>query len=187
MIRQDFIPDRFRVLSGSMLKLIAVVSMFIDHVGVHLVDQSIILLQFGTYKLTLYRLMRDLGRFAFPILLGFLGLCAIARFREKPLFAFLSLLGLMVVSYYLNADYWVQGFAFIILLYALREQKLLRIFTAFLLNNFRFVLLAFLPIALYNGKRGFIRGAFLKYLFYLIYPLHIFIIYLIKLNLTGFE
>ena len=25
MIRQDFIPDRFRVLSGSMLKLIAVV------------------------------------------------------------------------------------------------------------------------------------------------------------------
>ena len=26
MIRQDFIPDRFRVLSGSMLKLIAVVS-----------------------------------------------------------------------------------------------------------------------------------------------------------------
>ena len=26
-----------------------------------------------------------------------------------------------------------------------------------------------------------------KYLFYLIYPLHIFIIYLIKLNLVGFE
>ena len=207
--------------------------------GLHLVDQSIILLQFGTYKLTLYRLMRDLGRFAFPIfcflliegflhtrskvrygislavlaviseipfdlehngtffyseqnvfftlLLGYLGLCAIARFREKPLFAFLSLLGLLVVCYYLNADYWVQGFAFIILLYALREQKLLRIFTAFLLNNFRFVLLAFLPIALYNGKRGFIRGAFLKYLFYLIYPLHIFIIYLIKLNFIGFE
>ena len=239
MIRQSFIPDRFRVFSGSMLKLIAVISMFIDHVGVHLVDQSIILLQVGAYKLTLYHLMRDLGRFAFPIfcflliegflhtrskvrygislavlaviseipfdlehngtlfysgqnvfftlLLGYLGLCAINRFREKPLFAFLLLLGLTVVSYYLSADYWVQGFAFIILLFALREQKLLRIFTAFLLNNFRFVLLAFLPIALYNGKRGFIRGAFLKYLFYLIYPLHIFIIYLIKLKFIGFE
>ena len=35
------------------------------------------------------------------LLLGFLGLCAIARFREKPLFAFLSLLGLLVVCYYL--------------------------------------------------------------------------------------
>ena len=41
MIRQSFIPDRFRVFSGSMLKLIAVISMFIDHVGAHLVDQSI--------------------------------------------------------------------------------------------------------------------------------------------------
>ena len=53
MIRQDFIPDRFRVFSGSTLKLIAVISMFIDNVGSHLVDQNIILLQLGTYKLTL--------------------------------------------------------------------------------------------------------------------------------------
>ena len=59
MIRQDFIPDRFRVLSGSMLKLIAVVSMFIDHVGVHLVDQSIILLQFGTYKASVRHVQAD--------------------------------------------------------------------------------------------------------------------------------
>ena len=100
---------------------------------------------------------------------------------------FLSLLCLAVVSYFLDADYSIQGFAFIILLYALREQKILRVFTAVLLNNFRFVALAFLPISLYNGKRGFIRGAFLKYLFYLIYPVHIFIIYLIKLNYIGFE
>ena len=239
MIRQDFIPDRFRVLSGSMLKLIAVISMIIDHVGCHLVDHNIILLQAGGYKLPLYRLMRDLGRFAFPIfcflliegflhtrnkirygaslailaviseipydlehngtlyypeqnvfftlLLGYLGLCAIERFREKPLRVFLSLLCLAVVSYFLDADYSIQGFAFIILLYALREQKILRVFTAVLLNNFRFAALAFLPISLYNGKRGFIRGAFLKYLFYLIYPVHIFIIYLIKLNYIGFE
>ena len=239
MIRQDFIPDRFRVLSGSALKLIAVVSMIIDHVGCHLVDQSIVLLQAGAYRLTLYRLMRDLGRFAFPIfcflliegflhtrsktrygaslailaviseipydlehngtllypkqnvfftlLLGYIGLCAIERFREKLLTVFLSLLGTTVISCFLSADYDVQGFAFIILLYALREQKLLRVLIAFLLNNYRFVALAFLPISLYNGKRGFIRGAFLKYLFYLIYPVHIFIIYLIKLNFIGFE
>ena len=67
MIRQAVIPDRWKVFSGSSLKLIAVISMFIDHVGVHLVDQGIILVQIGEYKLTLYRLMRDLGRFAFPI------------------------------------------------------------------------------------------------------------------------
>lgn len=238
MIRQDVIPDRFRVLSGSMLKVIAVISMFIDHVGVHLVDQGIILVQIGEYKLTLYRLMRDLGRFAFPIfcflliegflhtrnkvrygislaalaviseipfnlehtgklfynvqnvfftlLLGYLAMCAIERFREKPLLVLLCLLGLTAVCYYLYADYWMQGFAFILLLYALRGQMVLRIFPALILNNFRFSMLAFLPISLYNGKRGFIRGAFLKYLFYFIYPLHIFIIYLIKLNLGYF-
>ena len=239
MIRQDVIPDRFRVLSGSMLKVIAVISMFIDHVGCHLVDRVIVLLQIGNYNLTLYRLMRDLGRFAFPIfcflliegclhtrnklrygaslavlaviseipydlehngtlfypeqnvfftlLLGYLGLCAIERFREKPVFALLILTGLMIVSYYLEADYKIQGFGFIILLYALREQKIMRIFTALLLNNYRFTMLAFLPVSLYNGKRGFIRGAFLKYLFYFIYPIHILIIYLIKLNFIGFD
>ncbi len=239
MIRQDVIPDRFRVLSGSMLKVIAVISMFIDHVGCHLVDRGIVLLQIGNYNLTLYRLMRDLGRFAFPIfcflliegflhtrnklrygaslavlaviseipydlehngtlfypeqnvfftlLLGYLGLCAIERFREKPVFALLILTGLMIVSYYLEADYKIQGFGFIILLYALREQKIMRIFTALLLNNYRFTMLAFLPVSLYNGKRGFIRGAFLKYLFYFIYPIHILIIYLIKLNFIGFD
>ncbi len=66
------------------------------------------------------------------------------------------------------------------------EPRGVRIFPALILNNFRFSMLAFLPISLYNGKRGFIRGAFLKYLFYFIYPLHIFIIYLIKLNLGYF-
>ena len=122
----------------------------------------------------------------FTLLLGYLAMCAIERFREKPLRVFLSLLCLAVVSYFLDADYSIQGFAFIILLYALRGQMVLRIFPALILNNFRFSMLAFLPISLYNGKRGFIRGAFLKYLFYFIYPLHIFIIYLIKLNLGYF-
>ncbi|MBQ4171065.1 MAG: hypothetical protein II614_05590, partial [Ruminococcus sp.] len=48
------------------------------------------------------------------------------------------------------------------------------------------VMLSFLPISLYNGRRGFIKGPFLKYLFYFIYPAHIFVIYLIKANTVGF-
>ena len=37
-----------------------------------------------------------------------------------------------------------------------------------------------------RAVRGFIKGPFLKYLFYFIYPAHIFVIYLIKANTVGF-
>ena len=47
-------------------------------------------------------------------------------------------------------------------------------------------MLSFLLISLYNGRRGFIKGPFLKYLFYFIYPAHIFVIYLIKASTVGF-
>ena len=239
MTEYHIIPDKWKVFSGSALKVIAVLSMFIDHVGCHLVDKKMVLLQLGSHKLLLYRLMRDLGRFAFPIFcflliegflhtrskvrygvslaalaviseipynlehsgtlfyegqnvfftltLGFLGLCAIERFQKRPWICLLSILGMAVVSIYLNADYNISGFAFILLLYALRKNELLRIFTALLLNNFRFVMVSFIPTSLYNGKRGFIKGPFLKYLFYFIYPAHILVIYLIKANTIGFN
>lgn len=32
--------------------------------------------------------------------------------------------------------------------------------------------MAFVPIAFYNGRRGFIRGKVMQVLFYLIYPVH---------------
>ena len=44
------------------------------------------------------------------------------------------------------------------------------------------MIFSFVPIALYNGRRG-IRNQFTKYLFYLYYPLHIWIIYLIEQSL----
>ena len=46
--------------------------------------------------------------------------------------------------------------------------------------------LAFIPINLYNGKRGFIRGKVMKYAFYAAYPVHIMIIYLIRKETVGF-
>ena len=69
----------------------------------------------------------------------------------------------------------------------LRQNEFFRLFSAFLLGNSRFVMLAFLPMSLYNGKRGFIKGKFLKYAFYAIYPVHIFIIYLLKLHCGLFQ
>lgn len=39
MTEFHIIPDKWKVFSGSALKVIAVLSMFIDHVGCHLVDK----------------------------------------------------------------------------------------------------------------------------------------------------
>ena len=40
--------------------------------------------------------------------------------------------------------------------------------------------LAFIPINMYNGQRGFIHGQVAKYLFYAFYPFHLFILWMIR-------
>ncbi|MBR5421055.1 MAG: TraX protein, partial [Lachnospiraceae bacterium] len=59
---------RFQILDGSMLKLIAVVTMLIDHTAVFLMqNNTTVLLRVSGYTLTLYTLMRTIGRISFPI------------------------------------------------------------------------------------------------------------------------
>jgi hypothetical protein len=43
--------------------------------------------------------------------------------------------------------------------------------------------LAFIPISMYNGRRGFIQGSLWKYAFYAFYPVHLLVIYLIQRSL----
>ena len=45
---------------------------------------------------------------------------------------------------------------------------------------------AYVPINMYNGKRGFIRGRVLQLLFYAIYPAHMLLLYYIKLTTIGY-
>ena len=96
MTEFHIIPDKWNVFSGSALKVIAVLSMFIDHVGCHLVDKKMVLLQLGSHKLLLYRLMRDLGRFAFPIFC-FLLIEGFLHTRSKVRYG-VSLAALAVIS-----------------------------------------------------------------------------------------
>ena len=241
---ESLIPEKFKVLSGSWLKLIAVVTMVIDHVAfVLLKDSTIILLQVGEKSLKLYTLMRLIGRLAFPIyafllvegflytkdrrkygwrlflfaliseipwnlehagtwryssqnvfftlFLGFLGLCVIESFmkaegRKRIVFAgFLA--GLLIVSVILKADYGCSGFGFILMMYLMRSAPVYRavIGSCFLSSRWK-AGLAFIPIALYNGKRGFIKGRFTKVLFYAIYPAHILLLYWIRAHTIGY-
>ena len=84
-------------------------------------------------------------------------------------------------------DYGVGGFGFILLLYVLREKKILQAVLGTCFESGGWAAgLAFIPINLYNGKRGFIRTPPLKYAFYIAYPLHILILYWIRKNTIGY-
>ncbi len=240
-MNQRILPEKYRFLSGSALKVVAVVTMLIDHTAsVLLSNQSIILFTIAGHSLTLYTLMRAIGRVAFPLyaflitegfghtrsrlrygvnlgvfallseipwnlehtgklfhiasqnvfftlFLGFLGLCAIERYKERIVPLAASLLALFAAATVLKCDYGSNGFCFILFLYALREHELVRAVIGSGILSARWKAgLAFIPIALYNGKRGFIQGPVLKYAFYLIYPVHMLILYALKHRLIGY-
>ena len=64
-------PARFQVLSGSMLKMIACIAMLIDHTGAIVLSQYqpalTNLFYINGRGISAYRIVRDIGRCAFPI------------------------------------------------------------------------------------------------------------------------
>lgn len=67
----SFLPAKFQVLSGSTLKLIAIILMLIDHTGLMILYNypatTATLFSFGGVDYSWYRIFRDIGRAAFPI------------------------------------------------------------------------------------------------------------------------
>ena len=234
------LPKRWQLLSGSWLKVIAMVSMAIDHVAGFLLryhsDFTIALFTVGNKQISWYFLMRCIGRLAFPLFafllvegflhtsnrmkygrnlllfallseipfdlarrgslfaagqnvfftlfLGFLALYAVDRWEsgkdsaERLAVILFSLIGIGILF---HTDYGSTGISFILLLYVLRKNRILQAAIGCCFLGSRWIAgLAFIPINLYNGRRGFIRGAFGKYLFYVFYPLHLLVIYFIR-------
>ena len=70
-MQKSFMPDNLKILDGSVLKVIAVISMFIDHFALLLAPQIPLLatplFSIGSKAITLYYIMRRIGRLAFPI------------------------------------------------------------------------------------------------------------------------
>lgn len=114
------------------------------------------------------------------LFMGFLAMCSLERFKQNRIIALLSLLGLLVLSRFLNADFRSGGFLFILAMYGLRKEKILQcVVSPIFLPMKSMVFLSLLLTNLYNGKRGFINTPFLKYFFYAFYPLHMLVIYLL--------
>lgn len=230
-------------LSGSCLKLIACVSMLIDHMAGHVfkgMDWAYyVFFQIGHHEITPFFVMRSvIGRWAFPIFaflivegflhthdrkkygmnllgfaliseipydlvhankffyigqnvfftlfLGYLGLCVIERYRDDMKQLAKYLVPLFVASILFRSDYGCAGFGFILMIYLLRNNKLLMsIVGTGALPSTIFSGMAFIPIWFYNGERGFVRGKVWKYAFYAFYPVHLMILYYIKLRIYG--
>ena len=235
---ERILPERFRILSGSMLKVLAVVLMLIDH-ATFLMTQDVHLFTVLGHAVTVCKLIRLVTRMGFPLfafliaegfvhtrsrvrygvsllvlallseipwdlyfqgtvlefgkqnvfftlLWGYLGICAYEGLRSKPFLRVASVVVLLATALVLRSDYGITGVCFILLMYALRDHELLRdaIGTGVLATKWK-AGLAFVPLAFYNGKRSFIKGPVLKYLFYLIYPLHLLALYCIRQYLLS--
>lgn len=242
MTERTLIPDKYKILSGSVLKTIAVVTMLIDHcASVLLRDTSIglmVVVSILGRELTVYTVMRCIGRLAFPIysfllvegflhtrnrkkyglnllvfaflseipwnlehsgtwhcmsqnvfftlFLGYLGLIVLEKYPNQRNNQAFGLLLLMCLSIVLKADYGCSGYGVILLFYVLRMNRLLQAVIGACLMPSRYIAgLAFAPISLYNGKRGYIKGK-VKYVFYAIYPVHMLILYYLKLRWIGY-
>ncbi|MFG6357844.1 MAG: conjugal transfer protein TraX [Acetatifactor sp.] len=242
-IKQAIIPKRAG-LSGSTLKIIAMITMLIDHIGavvllryiLNMQSHQIVNVEPYNDMVTLYRVVRGIGRIAFPIYCfllveGFqktrdlkkyiLRLGVFALIAEVPfdlaftaqvfslryqsvmltlLIGVLTMWGVSLlekhvrsrvllvlggtltialgagVAELMNTDYGYMGVLCIMVLYALRRVKWMQILGGCLVFAWEiWAPVAFLPIAFYNGR----RGMRLKYVFYLFYPLHLLILYLI--------
>ena len=234
------LPERWRVLSGSWLKVIAMVSMAIDHLSAYLFrfdpDFTVALFTVGNKQVSWYFLMRCIGRLAFPLFafllvegflhthdrwkygrnllvfallseipydlvrrgslfaggqnvfftlfLGFLALYAVERWESgkcSPGRLAVILISLIGIGILFHTDYGSTGVGFILLLYVLRHNRILQAAIGCCYLPMRLIAgLAFIPINLYNFQRGFIQAPIGKYLFYVFYPLHLLVIYLLR-------
>ena len=160
-------------LSGSALKIIAIVTMLIDHIAATVIIR---ILKFGGYNdglYQLYRVMRNIGRIAFPIFC-FLLVEGFMHTRDREKYALR--LGCFAAEF-LSTDYGALGVLCIMVFYLFRRSRIQQVVfgcLAFVWWEWAAVF-AFVPIFYYNGKRGF--G--MKYFFYAFYPVHLLILYLI--------
>lgn len=225
------VRDKIKILDSNVLKLIAVISMTIDHIGFILFPDQMWLRCIGRLAFPIYAYLitegylhtRNVkkyllrlgilavlseipfnlaisGSISYPasqnvFLTLFLGLLAIALMDKGQLYlpqnlTALSILPVMlacIAAISLRTDYDCYGILIISLFYIAKTKPLLQFLSIgvmqYLMGTIQlFGQLAFIPIFLYNGKKGR-TSKFLQWAFYLYYPLHLLLLYLIAANL----
>ncbi len=214
------------------LKLLALITMIIDHVGAVFFPNYPILRIIGRLAFPIYCFLlvegyfhtRDIRKYSLRLLIFalvsevpfdlafngkltsnhqnifftlFLGLMAIHLIhtlnKENLIIAFAGAVLMMFFAEYISSDYGSLGILYIITFYLLKSvdgmaKLLLMTFLIAVLNFLmsgglqNYSVLSSVFIIQYDGTQG-PKNKFLQYGFYIMYPLHLAIIYLIKLQL----
>ena len=224
---------KFQVLNTTALKLIAVISMTIDHTGCILFSEQLWMSYIGRLAFPIYaflivqgyihthdvkKYLIRLGLFAliseipfnlmvsgryfyrynqnvfFTLFIGLVSIMLMDRLsRRLPLqYAFWSLVPVALgcgAAYMLDSDYSYMGILMIAIFYAARFDFPWQVISVGLIQfcmdgNQWFAVTAFVPLALYNGKKGPGNKA-VQWMFYLYYPLHLLVLCIIRKLRTG--
>ncbi len=227
------IRDKAQILDSNALKLIAVISMTIDHVGFILFPGQLWLRCIGRLAFPIYaflitegylhthnvkKYLLRLGILAvvseIPFNLAisgtliapehqnvfltlFLGLLAIALMEKGQLYlppnltalSILPVLLACLAAIILKTDYDCYGILIISLFYIAKTRPMLQFISVGVMQYLMgpvqlFGQLAFIPIFMYNGKKGY-TSRLLQWGFYLYYPLHLLVLYFISIYLPA--
>ena len=137
----------------------------------------------------------------FTLFLGLVALTFLEKFSSisakrtnkirKIIIQIISVAVIGIIAELFCCDYGLEGILYIAAFYVCRKNRIYQVLLFLLAYMVATgnqpplcTLLACVLILLYNGKRGKLR---LKYFFYAFYPIHIIILYLIRLSLTNFS
>lgn len=210
-------------LDSFTLKMIALITMIIDHIGAFLFPQYMILRIIGRISFPIFaflvvegfyhtrdvkKYMMRLAVFACISEIPFDLICTgkLLEFGHQNVF-FTLFFGVLLMYFYdsqymtaakvgcvvlillagdiFRTDYGAWGILMIFCFYLFRDNLVGKVTSVSAINLIAFgsvqsyAVIAFLPIALYNGKKGFS----MKYLFYAAYPVHLLILFWIRKNM----
>ena len=220
-------------MNRNILKIIAVISMLIDHIGLFFLDNNIVCRCIGRIAMPIFAYFIAEGwkhtrnRKKYVLLIGIFAVITQGAFALLSqwyylniLFTFLIAIALIylietrknntfikdillittyVILAFLEAfsilDYGIFAIGLVLVFYFVKNKKwalisALGVLVAYSFKNYIFAdfkpraliqlfsILALIPLLFYNGENGKVN---LKYLFYVFYPAHFYLIYLIQL------